>query len=123
MGKKQGAKCREAALHRHTINDEAGALREAVVHTPRRGIGFLRMPVEALYPGSVCLVPHGKYQGRADAAAALLLRREQVLQIADGFDVGRAAVEQVMHYADDPTVAFGDAREHGFAAIEKTAPG
>jgi hypothetical protein len=89
------------------INDEAGALGHLVVELHGRQVGLVSLPIDSRRSGEFCLLIDGLNQSASYSLAARALGGEQVLQVADGGNVNRAAVEKIVHEAEQFPVSFG----------------
>ena len=96
------------ADRRAVVDEEARLLRDLVVEAHRGRVGLVRLPVHA-----------GRARGgggredllderATDALAALVDAREEILQVAARCDRARAAVEEVVREAHEPTAARRD---------------
>src|SRR3982751_6926192 len=82
----------ELLTKRLPIDDETGALRDAVVEFPRAVVSFVSLPVDALRALRFGFLGGACDKRRRHAAPPCRFRREQVLQIAGRCDGGGAAV-------------------------------
>src|SRR6185503_4583883 len=110
---------RSHVLH---VLDEPEVFCHLVVQRAARSVGSVREPVHPLAARFLRDVVHGHDQRAADAVAALVRVREQVLQITDVLDTRGAAVKEVVAQAEHLAVALRYDAVHRLAGIEETAP-
>src|SRR5262249_4344662 len=83
----------------------------------------MRVPVDPPRPSRLRAIVDGIDERPSHPFAALALRGEEVLQVADRFDHGGAAVEEIVHQANELATAFGDERVDGLVTCEEPRPG
>src|SRR6185295_13003802 len=101
------------------ILDEAAALGDAIVEQPRGRIALMRQPVDALGTEFIGAGINRFDQGATGAAAAHVMRDEQVLQIKVRSARPGRTMQHVVHDADEATLLFGDKTEHRFDRVEQ----
>src|SRR5882762_4312004 len=105
-----------------TIDDEARALGHLVVELHGGRVGLVGLPVDAWGSCLLCAFIDGFDESMADALTARRLGGEQVLQVADGGDMDRAAVEKVVHQTEEFAVSLGYEGVHWLVGVKESRP-
>ena len=104
------------------IDDEASVFGNPVIEDAAGCVGCMRRPVNATATGGLRRTENCLDEAAADAFAAQCFCGEEVLKVADIVQPRSAAVEEIVHQANNGVPTHGDKRVHGFGRREEALP-